>query len=91
MAKMITRTIKVYTYTFGKYDFKSGKCNDIEQRSFPYKLQKREEDKLTRSTGKALLDVSTGEALYGMSLEDFMRYAKPVSKAEAETGLDVKE
>lgn len=88
MAKMITRTIKVHTYTFGKYNFKTGKVEGIEQMNFPYKLQKREEEKIVKNLNKTLLDVSTGEALYGMTLDEFVKYAKPINPGE-ETGLDV--
>lgn len=87
MAKMITRTIKVYTYVTGTFNPVTRCVENIKQKSFPYKLGKRDEDKLARQNGGMVLSIETGEALYGMTLEDFMAHAKPVSKEQAE-GLE---
>lgn len=85
--KMITRTIKVYTYTTGVYNVKTQKCDEIENHIFTHKLSSREERK--EFPGKLILNVSTGEALYGMSLDDFLLHAKPITKEEGETEIDV--
>lgn len=86
--KMITRTVTSYTYTFGTFNPKTLKIEGMEQVVRPYKMGAREEARVRKSIGKNLIDVSSGEALYGMTLDDFMKYAKPITKDDAETGLD---
>lgn len=84
MAKMITRTIKVYTYTTGTINFSTMKVEDVKNFSYPYKLGSRARKDLEKSAGNPIMAETTGEALYGMSLDDFLRYARPISKEEAE-------
>lgn len=86
MAKMITRTITVYTYTTGKLDFTTMKVKDVKNYQYPYKLGSRAKKDLEKQAGNPIIAETTGETLYGMSLDDFLKYATPVSKEEAEAG-----
>lgn len=79
-AKMITRTITVYTYTTGKIDFDTMKVVDVKNHSFPYKLGSRARKELEKSAGNPIMAETTGEALYAMGIETFLQYAKPISK-----------
>lgn len=88
MAKMITRTIKVYTYITGKFNPVKMQAENIKHHHYPYKLNKREQASLEKLAGGMVLSIETGEALYGMKLDDFLKYAKPIDK-DALNGLDV--
>lgn len=85
MAKMITRTIKVYTYTTGTINFSTMQVENVKNYSFPYKLGSRARKDLERTADNPIMAETTGEALYGMSLDDFLKYARPISKEEAES------
>lgn len=82
--KMITRTIKVYTYTTGKLDFTTMKVKDVKNHSYPYKLGARAKSKMAMEDGNPIIAESSGEALYGMPIDVFMQYAKPITQEEAE-------
>lgn len=87
MAKMITRTIKIYTYTTGNFDMQTMRAYNIQNHSFPFKLGQRARRELEKANGN-ILSESVGEALYGMTIDEFMQHAKPVTKEEAdENGL----
>ena len=81
MAKNITRTITVNAYTFGTFNPKTAKVDDIRVVTSPLKLGQRELAKLTRK-GEALLSHTTEEKLYKMSIEDFIKYATPAEEEE---------
>lgn len=81
--KMVTRTIKVYTYTTGKLDFTTMKINDVKNHSYPYKLGKRAKDALSEKAGAPIVAETSGEALYGMSIDTFLEHAKVMTKEEA--------
>lgn len=77
MAKIISRTITIYTYTFGRFNTATGTVEGLEQVVRPFKLGSREISSHTNA-GKFLLSVDESSQLYGMTIEDFVKYAKPV-------------
>lgn len=77
MAKMLTRTITTYTYTYGVFDPSTMSVKDMETVTVPYKMGDREKRKRAVN-GKLLLAESESTALYGMTIEDFVKYAKPI-------------
>lgn len=83
MAKKITRTITVYTYTTAKVNFASGKVEDVVNHQYPYKLNQRQRNAIAKEAGNPIVAETTGTALYAMSIEDFVKYAKPVTGEEA--------
>lgn len=85
--KMITRTITVYTYTTGSIDFSTMKVQNVQNHSFPYKLGQRAKRDLERKAGYPVMAETTGTALYGMSIDDFVKYAHPIADSDAETGV----
>lgn len=89
--KMITRTITCYTYTTGTLNFQTMKVENVENHVFPYKLGARQKRELLEKAGNPIIAETSGEALYGMTLDDFVKYAKPISSDTNETSPDVKE
>ena len=77
MAKMITRTVTTYTYTFGTFNPATMSVEGVEQITRPFKMGDREKKKHAIG-GKIFLGETESSALYGMSLEDFVKYAKPM-------------
>lgn len=77
--KKITRTVKVYEYTTGKFNAATMTVENMRKTSFPYKLGQRELRQLEKQTGGQVLGqpVET-ETLYGMTLETFIKYATPI-------------
>lgn len=82
MAKMITRTITVHTYTTGNVDLSTLKVTNIKEHSFPYKLTDRQKRALSKEDGNPILSEKAGECLYAMSIDDFIKYGKPVVAEE---------
>lgn len=87
--KVITREIKIYKYTFGKYDAATGKVNDIHviERAKP----------LTRGESKAISEERNGAMMvdhevvptrYTLPVEEYMAacrsYADRVAAGQAE-------
>lgn len=91
MAKMITRTITIYTYTTGTVNFQTMKVENTQNHSFPYKLGQRALRDLAKNAGNPVIATTEGQALYGMTLEDFIKYAKPIEDDSNETGLEFQE
>lgn len=84
MAKMITRTITVYTYTTGKVDLSSMKITDVKTLNSPYKLGSRDKKALVKDHGNPIISESSRDVLYGMSIEDFVRYGNVIDVPDAE-------
>lgn len=82
MAKMITRTITVHTYTTGALNFNTMKLEKVQNHSFPYKLNERQKRSLAKEAGNPIVAETSGEALYAMTIDDFIKYAKPVESED---------
>lgn len=82
MAKMITRTISVHMYTTGRVDLASAKVTDIKEHFYPYKLNERQKRALAKEDGNPILQETTGDIRYAMSIDDFIQHAKPVNPNE---------
>ena len=82
--KMITRTITTYTYTTGKLNLTTMTIEAVNQHTFPYRLGQRARRELEKRVGNNIVGETSGEALYGMTLEDFLKYAKPMTAEPAE-------
>lgn len=81
--KKITRTITVYEYTTGKFNAASMTVENMQKHSFPYKLGTRDRSALEKKVnGQILGQPVQTEKVYGMSIEDFIRYAKPMDAEE---------
>lgn len=90
MAKMITRTVTIYQYTFGKFNPATMTVENMVKVERPYKMGDREKRKY--ATGGNLLLAETEEtALYGMSIEDFVKYAKQMDGTDGTDAADAKE
>ena len=81
--KAITRTITTYTYTTGNFDPAAMKVTNMQQHTVPYKLGQRERRKVEKIVGSPIIAETTAEQLYSMSLDDFIKYATPVTAEEA--------
>lgn len=81
MAKMITRTVTIYVYTFGKFNPETMTVEGMVKIERPYKMGDREKRKYATG-GKLLLAETESTALYGMSIDDFVKYAKPMDGTE---------
>lgn len=84
MAKNITRTITVHTYTTAKVNTAECKIENVQHFSFPYKLNEKQKRSLVAQTGNPIVSEDVGEALYAMSIEDFVKYAKPIDATDGE-------
>ena len=82
--KMITRTITTYTYTTGKLNMATMTIESVNQHTFPSRLGQRAKRELEKRVGNNIVGETSGEALYGMTLEDFLKYAKPMTADPAE-------
>lgn len=86
--KMITRTIKVHTYTTGKFNPSTMTVENMQTASFPYALGAREKRKLETTAGGKILAEDTADVLYGMPLDIFLQYAAPVEAGDVEAESD---
>lgn len=80
--KTITRTITIYTYVTGRFNMATMQAENVERHESPYKLGARDKRALEKKTGNNIIAETTREQLYSMTLEDFVKYAKPVDAAE---------
>lgn len=84
MEKQITRRIKTYKYTFIKVETEGGKVEITDKATvvFEKKLSKRGVEKYISDNAKlegyVLSSVNESEAVYAMSLSNFLKYAVPV-------------
>lgn len=79
MAKKITRTITVYTYTFGTFNPDTFQMENLRSITTPIKLGTRELAKKAQKGEVALPPISS-EVEYEMDIETFILYATPVEK-----------
>ena len=83
--KKITRTITVYEYTTGKFNPATMTVENMQKTAFPYKLGQRERTKLEKANGGQILgEPMETEKVYGMTLEDFIKYATPMDADDAD-------
>ena len=87
--KVITREIKIHTYTFGKYDVATGKVMDSFTVSVPKPLTRGEIKQITAEHKGALMvhrDITPTR--YTMPVEEYIKaceeYAARVAAGEAE-------
>ena len=76
MAKMITRTIEIHSYVFGKLNMSTMLIEDSTTVEFPYKLGARAVKALEKENGAPCIAESTSTALYGMSINTFLANAE---------------
>lgn len=84
MPKMITRTVTTYKYYVGKFNPRTNTMENIDVFSANVKLGQRAQAAKAKEYGGVVYYVEEAEELRGMSIEDFVRYSKPVTKDEAE-------
>lgn len=82
MAKMITRTITVHTYTTGTVDLATASVTNVRSHNFPYKLNERQKRVLAKEDGNPILNEATSDCLYAMTIDEFMAHAKQVLPGE---------
>lgn len=73
--KMVTRTLKTYRYTFGRFNLQTLQMDDIKQVNTTYKMNRKELGKYT-DNGFTMLGMETAEALYGVPMDVFLANAK---------------
>ena len=90
MAKKITRTITVYTYSFGKFNPVKMNIDGLRQVTVAYKLNNRELRRYEKEYGaKALGEPATEDIMYEMSMEDFVKYGSKVDgKSDDDNSAD---
>lgn len=87
MAKMVSRTVKVYHYTFVKMEKREGQMvvSETKEIDFLEKLAQRKAAEYIKQNpemaGFVVGSVEETEQLYAMSLEAFLQNAEPVYMA----------
>lgn len=82
MAKMVTRTVTIYTYVTGTLNLATMTLENAKSHDFPYKLGQRQQKQLAKNAGNPIVATQTKEVLYGMSIDDFIVYGKPITDDE---------
>lgn len=74
--KTISRTIKVFTYVFGKVDMKTAAVADMEKIETATPLTNSRMKEITKETGKMCIHKEASEEKFAMPVDDFIRLCR---------------
>lgn len=85
--KYITRTITRYVYVTGKVDLSKGTISETEEHIFYEPQRERKLANLVKMTGNPVISNYSEDAMYRMSVEDFISHSEIVTgETEEEEG-----